>query len=284
MGLASSKVGTRYDKLTEKIDAERATAYAAATNDHNRAYLSGGLVPPLFGVVPTWAALGLALSDVVPPEATMRIVHGEQDMHFLRPLVAGMTLATVSEAYSIRPAGSASRYTVKLTSTVDPGDEPVLEQYVTMVVRDLPGSERGGPEKPDHRFPPGVRANPLGEHSMKVDIDQTFRYRDASGDEMPIHVDDSVARSVGLPGIIVHGLCTMAMTGQAVLRTVAEDDPARLRRLAVRFSEFVLPGEELVTTVYDAGADPTTGHLVYAFEAHSNGRRCITHGRAEVAA
>lgn len=284
MGLASQKLGTRYPELTEMVDPERALVYAAATNDGNDAYRSGRLVPPVFGVVPTWAALGVALTDVVPADAMVRIVHGEQDMHFHAPLLPGMTLATIAEAYSIRPAGTASRYTVKLTSTAGASDQPVLEQYVTMVVRDLPGSEKGGPEKPDHRFPPGVRANQIGEQSMKVDHDQTFRYREASGDEMPIHVDDSVARSVGLPGIIVHGLCTMAMAGQAVLRTVARDDPARLRRLAVRFSEFVLPGEELVTTVYGAGADSTRGHLVYAFEAHSNGRRCITHGRAEVAA
>lgn len=283
MGLASSKVGTRYGELTEEVDAERARAYAAATNDHNRAYHPGGLVPPVFGVVPTWAALGLAMSDVVPPEATMRIVHGEQDMHFFRPLVTGMRLTTVSEAYSLRPAGSASRYTVKLTSTDRATGNLVLEQYVTMVARDLPGTEKAGPDKPDHRFPVEARAHPVGEQTIHVDDDQTFRYRDASGDEMAIHVDDAVARGVGLPGIIVHGLCTMAMTGQAVLHTVAGDDPARLKRLAVRFSEFVLPGEDLVTTIYDAGTT-TSGHRVYAFEAHSHGRRCITHGRAEVAA
>lgn len=284
MGLASAKVGTRYEELAGEVDPERAKAYAAATNDHNPAYLSGRLVPPVFGVVPTWAALGLALSDVVPPEATMRIVHGEQDMHFLRPLEAGMKLATVAEAYSIRPAGSASRYTVKLVSTDAATGDPVLEQYVTMVVRDLPGTEKAGPEKPEHRFPPDARSHPVGEQSVHVDDDQTFRYRDASGDEMAIHVDDAVARAVGLPGIIVHGLCTMAMAAQAVLHAVAGDDPTRLRRLAVRFSEFVLPGEDLVTTVYDAGHATTGGHRVYAFEAHSNGRRCITHGRAEVAA
>ncbi|HVE47199.1 MAG TPA: MaoC/PaaZ C-terminal domain-containing protein [Acidimicrobiales bacterium] len=284
MGLASSKLGTRYGELIEELDAERARAYAAATNDGNDAYRSGKLVPPVFGVVPTWAALGLALSDMVPPEATMRIVHGEQDMHFLRPLVAGMTLATTAEAYSIRPAASASRYTVKLTSTDGSSGDPVLEQYVTMVVRDLPGSEKGGPEKPDHRFPSGARSRPVGIRSIHVDDDQTFRYREASGDEMAIHVDEEVARGVGLPGIIVHGLCTMAMTGQAVIDTVAGGDPSRLLRLAVRFSDFVLPGEDLLTTVYDAGADDTTGRHVYAFEAHSNGRRCITHGRAEVAA
>lgn len=284
MGLAREKVGNRYGERTELVDPARAKAYAAATNDDNPAYHSGSLVPPVFAVVPTWAALGEALSDVVPAEATMRIVHGEQDMHFHRPLMSGTTLATTAEAYSIRPAGSASRYTVKLTSTDESTGETVLEQYATMVIRDLPGTEKEGPDKPDHRFPPEARAHPAGRHSIHLDQDQTFRYREASGDEMAIHVDDAVARSVGLPGIIVHGMCTMAMTGQAVLRVAADDDPARLRRLAVRFSDFVLPGEDLVTTIYELGANSDSGLRAYAFEAHSNGRRCITHGRAEVAA
>lgn len=284
MGLATDKLGSRYGERTEVLDAERAKAYAAATNDDNDAYRAGACVPPVFGVVPTWTALGLALADVVPEEAMVRIVHGEQDMHFRRPLVPGMILSTVAEAHSIRPAGSASRFTVRLTSTEAGTADPVLEQYVTMVVRNLPGAEKAGPDKPDHRFPPAARAHKVGEVPVHVDHDQTFRYRDASGDNMPIHVDEAVARSVGLPGIIVHGLCTMAMAGRAVLATVADDDPTRLRRLAVRFSEFVLPGDELVTTVYDAGGDEERRLHLYAFEAHSDGRRCITHGRAEVAA
>ena len=65
----------------------------------------------------------------------------------------------------------------------------------------------------------------MGTFSVHVDDDQTYRYRDASGDTMPIHVDDELARSVGLPGIIAHGLCTMAMCSQSVIATVAGGDP-----------------------------------------------------------
>jgi acyl dehydratase len=94
---------------------------------------------------------------------------------------------------------------------------------------------------------------------------------------MPIHVDDEFAKSVGLPGIIVHGLCTMAMCSQAVVKTVAGGDPGRLKRLAVRFSKPVLPGNDVVTTMYDLGGGS------YAFEATSAGATVIKDGRAEVA-
>jgi acyl dehydratase len=42
------------------------------------------------------------------------------------------------------------------------------------------------------------------------------RYAGASGDHNPIHQDDSVATSVGLPGVIAHGMYTMALAARAV--------------------------------------------------------------------
>ena len=41
-------------------------------------------------------------------------------------------------------------------------------------------------------------------------------YAEASGDHNPIHQDDEVARSVGLPGVIAHGMYTMALAARAV--------------------------------------------------------------------
>jgi acyl dehydratase len=42
------------------------------------------------------------------------------------------------------------------------------------------------------------------------------RYAEASGDHNPIHQDEAVARSVGLPGVIAHGMYTMALAARAV--------------------------------------------------------------------
>ena len=41
-------------------------------------------------------------------------------------------------------------------------------------------------------------------------------YAEASGDHNPIHQDESVATSVGLPGVIAHGMYTMALSARAV--------------------------------------------------------------------
>jgi acyl dehydratase len=281
MALPLDKLGTTYGPATTVLDADRARAYAAATNDPNPAYEAAKVAPPVFGVVPVWPTMFEAVGDIVPPEAAMFIVHGEQDMHFHQPLVPGRSLTTRSEAYSVRVGGSGTRLTVKVDSVDTDSGEPVLTQYVTLFIRGMSDGESGGPDKPGHDFPEASRNRPVGEHSVHVDDDQTFRYRDASGDTMPIHVDEEFAKSVGLPGIIAHGLCTMAMCSQSVITTVAEGDPSRLRRLAVRFAANVFPGHDVVTSVYEAGeGDGTT---VYAFEATSQGAVVIKNGLAEVA-
>ncbi|MGH9188324.1 MAG: MaoC/PaaZ C-terminal domain-containing protein [Acidimicrobiales bacterium] len=281
MALPIEKLGTAYGPDTATIAAERAKQYAAATNDDNPAYESGKYAPPVFGVVPTWETMGKAVGDVVPPEVVFMVVHGEQDMHFHQPLVPGTTLTTTSEAFAVRVGGSGTRFVVKVDSADDTG-EPVLTQYVTIFIRGVSDGESAGPDKPAHDFPSDARDHEVGRFTVHVDVDQTFRYRDASGDQMPIHVDDSFAKSVGLPGIIAHGLCTLAMCSQAVLTTVADGDPARLRRLAVRFAANVFPGNDIEVALYDAGA--TDGRHAYAFEATSAGDVVIKNGWAEVEA
>jgi acyl dehydratase len=67
--------------------------------------------------------------------------------------------------------------------------------------------------------------------------EQIAAYAAASGDHNPIHVDDDFARSVGLPGVIAHGLLQMGLLARAA-------GPAdRLRRLSCRFTGMVRPGD-----------------------------------------
>lgn len=280
MPIDLAKLGTPSSTKEAVLDPDRAKAYAAATNDPNPAYADGSFVPPVFAVVPAFEAVGEVVGTFVPSEGLLGLVHGEQDMHFHRPLVPGMALRTTAEPLSVRVSGSGTRVT-SLARSTDESGAPVVDQYFTVFLRGYDGGGSGGPDKPDHDFPDDLRGgSPVATYSIHVDDDQTFRYRDASGDTNPIHVDEAFARNVGLPGIIVHGLCTMAMTSQAVLQTVAGGDPSRLRRLAVRFAANVLPGNDVEVAVYDAGE--ADGRRRYAFEATSAGAVVIKNGLAEI--
>lgn len=291
MALPLEKLGTRYEPRTATIDVDRARAYAAATNDPNPVYLSGELAPPVFAVVPTWDAMMVALHDVVPAEDQVAMLHAEQDMHFFQPLVPGRPLVTFAEAYSLRSGRMGTRFTMRVVSSDEAGDL-VVEQFATMLIRGVeppprsegssgPGGD-GGPTPPSHPLPPEAKAAKLASVASSVDPDQALRYAEASGDANPIHVDDEAAKAVGLPGVILHGMCTMALCGRDVVDELAAGDPTRLRRLAVRFYRPVFPGNDLVTTVYDVGTE--AGRQVIAFEASSGGKVVIRDGRADLGA
>ncbi|HEX2024320.1 MAG TPA: MaoC/PaaZ C-terminal domain-containing protein [Acidimicrobiales bacterium] len=277
--LDTAKVGSRHGPDSAVVDPERARAYAAATNDDLAAYQSGPWVPPVFGVVLTWPTMMAAVLDVVPPAALKMLVHLAQDMRFPRPLAAGQTLVTSAEVSGIRSRRSGAEVTVAVTSRGDDG-ALALEQFATMFIRGMAPGDSAGELRPDHALPAGARSARVTERVLHVDPDQTFRYRDASGDDNPIHVDEAAAKEAGLPGIILHGLCTMAMCSHVVVSEVVGGEPSALRRLAVRFSRPVVPGTDLVTTVYDLGE--LGGGRSYGFEAQSQGHTVVKDGRAEV--
>jgi acyl dehydratase len=108
--------------------------------------------------------------------------------------------------------------------------------------------------------------------------DTTVRYAGASGDFNPIHLDDEFARSVGLPGRILHGLWTMAQVARA--QTDAAGGPQHLRRLAVQFRGLGLPGEEIV--VSSTVRESEDGRAIVDTEARQGDRRLIRRGVAEL--
>jgi acyl dehydratase len=71
-------------------------------------------------------------------------------------------------------------------------------------------------------------------------------YAEASGDHNAIHIDEEAAKKRGLPGIILHGICTMAYCQQAVVDRLCDGHPERLSSLSVQFSKPVFPGDRLL--------------------------------------
>ncbi len=63
------------------------------------------------------------------------------------------------------------------------------------------------------RFAAGEALEPQTYRIRRADL---VRYAGASGDFNPIHWSDRVATSVGLPGVIAHGMFTMALAARAV--------------------------------------------------------------------
>jgi acyl dehydratase len=162
--------------------------------------------------------------------------------------------------------------------TEDQDGALVNEQFMTLYFPGATVAQSVGVDAPDHRLPEGVRdRRPDAVVVQQTDPDQPVRYAAASGDTGAYHLDAEAARAVGLPGVIMHGLCTMAFACWALVAH-SGSDPARVRRLAVRFARPVRPGDRLTTVIWHLG----TG--VYGFETRDEGGATVlAHGRAEVA-
>jgi len=274
-------IGTWGDPETFEVTRERIIDYAKATNDPNERHLAGDIGSPVFAIVPVFLNMIGGAFAVAPPEVAMRVLHGEQDFHFHRPLVPGdtVTARTKPIGYSSAPNGTTLCF---LIETRDSSDKVVNEQYMTAFFRGIDAGESVGELAPSHKFPEQLRGEaPVAKVSAHMDDDQTFRYSPASGDPMPIHLDEEAARQAGLPGIIIHGLCTQAFTSWAVVQDLAGGDSSRLRRVAVRFAKPVLPGQDLTTTIWRGSS--ADGVTTYHFEATVGDDVVIKDGLAEVA-
>ncbi|MFE3289561.1 MaoC/PaaZ C-terminal domain-containing protein [Rhodococcus sp. NPDC059234] len=265
----ASGLGVWTDEERFEVTAERIAEYAAATNDPIERHLRGEIAPPVFAVVPAFFSMAPAALSVAPVELLMKLVHGEQDFHFHRPIYPGDTLVVRAKPIGFEGRDNGSTVVVYVETRTDTG-ELVNEQWMTAFFRKVDAGPGLGDAAPGHKFDEALRRQaPSVELRQHIDKDQTFRYSPASGDPMPIHLDDEIARMSGLPGIINHGLCTMAFTSWAALTELAGGTTERLRRLAVRFAKPVLPEQDIETRFWKSDSEVGTGNLgctTYAYE------------------
>jgi acyl dehydratase len=78
----------------------------------------------------------------------------------------------------------------------------------------------------------------LPARDFKITRDSLVRYAGASGDFNPIHYRDDFAQSVGLPGVLAHGMLTMGLAAQVVVDFVG--DSGKVLDYQVRFTKPVL--------------------------------------------
>jgi acyl dehydratase len=127
----------------------------------------------------------------------------------------------------------------------------------------------------DTKLEPGAEVPQL---SVTPDKYVPHRYAGASGDFNPIHIDEEFARSVGLPGRILHGLWTMAQVARA--QTEAAGGPDKLKRLAVQFRGMGVPEQEVV--VSSKVREVSEGIAVIDAEARQGDTRIVRRGQAEI--
>lgn len=228
-----------YDGGTVLVTAQDIAAYAAAIDDRGSWYYGpDAIAPPMFHVRPMRDLLFAIMQDPELDLDFIRLLHGQHDARFLRPVRPGDLLTMRGQLLAVEEKATGVRVTASMRAWTD-GDLAVDARSVFFVRHPTPPAQQA--PKP----PPPPLAAPDRVVPVMVAADQGLRYAAASLDDNPLHTDPDTARAAGLPDVILHGLCTMALAGNAVLGAINDGDPRQLRRLAVRWTRPVFNGQHL---------------------------------------
>jgi acyl dehydratase len=125
----------------------------------------------------------------------------------------------------------------------------------------------------------------VGDEVLDLEVthtrEQIKAYADASGDQNPIHQDDDIAKVVGLPGVIAHGMLNYGLMSRAITDWLG--DPGRLRCLTVRFSTMVEPGDTVRCRGRIKSIEEHAGTAVLdVWMENQRGEKVLSHATAEI--
>src|SRR5215216_4579862 len=249
MALNQALVGKAYPAIRYEVGREKLREFAIAVGEtdpiyHDEAAARAAGHPDL-PAVPTFAVvLSLRAGQVVYGDPDLgldysRVVHGEQEFVYHRPIRAG---------------------------------DPAVAGHGAAAARE----RRMRPHVDLTRVQVGDALPEVAETIERLDL---IRYAGASGDFNPIHWSDEIARAVGLPGVIAHGMYSMAVAARMVSGWAG--DPAAIKRLKVRFSAMIEPGQTL--TAKGEVAEVDDGRVLVRFHAEDEkGEKVLSKGEAEL--
>ena len=244
-----SPVNIRYDQRDVLL-------YAVGIGIEDLRYTFEG--HPEFSVFPTfsirWGGAGAPIDPrLIPPSPGPLNLDAERYIDVLRPLPVNGAVSARARLIAAHPRGKGNALVETETEVTDEQGRACVRMVNGSFRR---GVERLGDIEPfegagrsfSTRIDLPARAPDL-EISATIARNQAHLYR-LSGDYNPLHIDPAAARTGGFELPILHGLCTYGHCGQMLLGALADGDASRFRKLKVRFSSPVYPGDTLMVRAW----------------------------------
>ncbi len=274
MKIPSRIAGAEAPAVEQILDARWVMAYSAGIGETDaRCYDTARPdlpVHPIFPVCYEWEPLQPVRNLPELNPVYSRLVHAQHVITFHRPLRAGETVRTTARVIAAL-ARAPGAFIVFRCETRDARGELAVTSDYGYLYRGvaLEGADRQVSEFLEPRAA-DARLESLGE--IPVAATAAHVYTECARIFNPIHTDVAYARAAGLPGIILHGTATLALSVSRALHR-HDIEWRRVRGLSCRFSGMVLMPS--VLTLYAARA-----REVIAFEtANEQGDRVISRGR-----
>ena len=269
--------------MVSEIDSRWTMAYAAALGDAALPCYTdtvrGVIAHPMFPVCFEWP-LQVAMrfqferSTSLTRDEAMRGVHATHDTVLYRPIRPPERLTTQLTVAGVERRKPGA-YMVTRLDTVDEAGKPVCTSWYGAIYR---GVEVKGPDAPAKVAPSAEQpiveeGEPRLEYQVDVPTGMAHIYTECARIFNPIHTDASGARAAGLPEIILHGTATLAMAVSRIVESEAEKDPARIERIAGRFSAMVTMPSTLTVRVL-----AREGAVIFFETLNGEGRLAIRDG------
>jgi acyl dehydratase len=230
-----------------RVNPKRLSAYLAATGMDGRRVDPDGPLPPLYPAL--WETLLVLelLGHPEMPSARGGVVHLENELVQVRPVVAAEPVRCRVELERAEPDARGARLRL-LTRTWNEAGQLGSEGRSVMLVRG-PGfsvreEERAEDGEAEERWEEVTRWRLRGSHGR--------RYARASGDYNPIHLSRLTALPFGFRRPILHGFCIEALAVNALLGERCGGDPAAFGGVRIRFRRpLLLPATAVLRAVAD---------------------------------
>ncbi|KAK2739563.1 bifunctional hydroxyacyl-CoA dehydrogenase/enoyl-CoA hydratase fox2 [Myotisia sp. PD_48] len=247
--------GTRYSYTDKEVllynlslGAKRTQLPLVYENDENFQAL------PTFGVIPWFnSKTPWKTGDIVLNFNPMMLLHGEQYLEIRKyPIPTSADLISYPKLIDVVDKGNAALVVIGHTTKDAKTGEDVFYNESTMFIRQA-GGFNGSP-KPTAARAPGATAayNPPKRPAdivveEKTNEDQAALYR-LNGDRNPLHLDPKLSRVGGFKTPILHGLCTLGISGKHIFQKYGA-----FKNMKVRFAGVVLPGQTLKVEMWKEG-------------------------------
>lgn len=201
-------------------------------------------VLPTFAVVPAFEPVFAALRRTGGD--LLKLLHTSQRTELLKPLPAEALVSTTSHVLGIWDMRIGALVNIETRSSIG-GDLYARTVWQLLIQGEQVPESARPPASLRTKAPKDVQ--PDFSVAWQTAPSQALLYR-LTGDLNPIHARPEVAVAAGLPGPILHGLCSYGFAARIALRALAGDDPGRFRAFEARFSKPVLPGQQLLVEGY----------------------------------
>lgn len=248
MPISTSAIGSRIVREAGALSLRRCLSYAAALSPEQGPFLIDKepgypiILPTIIHALewPTsMAARSYSTLDVTADELGRGVHHG-QDTIFHKRLRLNDEIISEARIEDVRETSTGARTTVYIVHR-DRNSVQLAESWIDHIYRDVDvagvgRSDTTRPPWPAHQAPTQWRHT-----EIPISAGLPHIYSECARIWHPIHGETTRARAAGLPGIILHGSCTLGVIAARLIAGAVPGSLLSLRRIAAQFTGFVLP-------------------------------------------